>query len=88
MRESILVAYDEAAATVEQKARLPWQPFLTLREFQRQAAPHLNGAGEPFAQLTGLAELALYSQRALEAKDAEVAQLMAIRVREGLSGGV
>ncbi len=57
--EQVVRLYGAAVRRIEEKKSVRLKPHMTLREFQRVAAPHLRG--HAFAQMTALAEFALYS---------------------------
>ena len=57
----VLAAYYDVAGAVQRLTAISLEPQKTLREFLRETKPLLGKAGEAFAELTYLAERALYS---------------------------
>ncbi len=57
----LLDLYRDGVRRIEQRTGVPFQPYLTLREYQKAVSSSLNG--HAFAQMTALAEPALYSRR-------------------------
>ncbi|MFH1169227.1 MAG: hypothetical protein V1691_00895 [Chloroflexota bacterium] len=60
-RGRMLSAYRSGLAAVEKATGLSMAPHNTLREFLSIISPRLPGAGRLFAELTAMAEIALYS---------------------------
>jgi len=74
----VMRLYVAAVRDIEGQKRVRFWPHMTLREFQRAATPALRGGA--LAQMTALAELALYSSRPITEDHVEAMR----RLREDL----
>ena len=60
-RGTILQAYFKTMKAVGKMTEISMKPQMTLREFLKEVTPELSSATKVFAELTSLAEKALYS---------------------------
>jgi hypothetical protein len=61
-RQKVIQSYAHAWRLVERTTGVLMEPYTTINEFLQIASPRLNGAKDPFSDLTALAERSLYSQ--------------------------
>ena len=80
----ILSAYLNGLEAVEKVTSIPMAPHITLREFLNTATPWLPAAIKPFAELTLVAEIALYSAYKLDEDMATKAEQLATIIKEEL----
>ncbi len=80
----ILSAYISGLDAIVKLTNVAMAPHTTLREFLRTATPLSPPAVKPFAELTTIAEVALYSTHGLNEKIAATAESLATAVREEL----
>jgi len=78
----ILKAYYMAVVVVQRLVRVFLKPQATLREFSSQVMPLLDRFAGLFANLTNLAEKALYSRHSLGDDEASQAQNIASQMKE------
>lgn len=78
----ILKAYCMAVSVVQKSVGVFLKPQATLREFSSQVMPLLNKLAGLFANLTKLAEEALYSRHSLGDDEASQAQNIALKMEE------
>ena len=83
----ILSVYLNGLGAVERVTSIPMTPHTTLREFLKAATPQLTTAIKPFAELTAIAEMALYSSHKLDENTAARAELLAGIIKEELHSG-
>jgi len=82
----VLKAYIGALAVAQSATGLSATPTMTLREYLQNVGQKLGEAQSLFAELTALAEKALYSSHAAEQADSEKAEELADTIRRRLSG--
>jgi hypothetical protein len=87
IRGGILSAYLDVLAVVERVTGVSMESSTTLREFLEISAPHLAGAVVFFAELTTMAEVALYSGRDPDAVAVARAEQIVAIVKEELGSG-
>lgn len=80
----ILSAYLDGLETVEKVTRTLMATHTTLREFLKTATPRLPTAIKSFAELTTIAEVALYSARRLDEDIATRAEQLAATIKKEL----
>ena len=86
IRGEILTAYLEGRGAIERAAGIHMGPHTTLREFLRLAITRVTGAaGQPFAELTAMTEVALYSAHELDESMASHARQYAADIKEGIN---
>lgn len=85
-RAELLATYLEVVRDVQGATGVRMTPSTTLREFTRQVQPKLRSA--TFAQMTGLAEVALYSSRAITWDSVEEIRGLKVRLEGELGSGV
>ncbi len=83
----ILSAYLDGLETVERITGVSMAPHTTLREFLNTITPRLPAAIKPFAELTIVAENALYSAHKLDPNSAARAEQLTAIIREELHSG-
>jgi len=83
----ILAAYRGALEAVEKVSGASMSPNITLREFLKMAALLPPIAIKRFAELTAVAEIALYSARSLHKDTAAKAEQLAVIIKEDLGSG-
>lgn len=71
---------------VEKMTEISMKPQMTLREFLKEVMPELSGATGAFAELTSLAERALYSPYMPREDGALRAENLASKVEKVISG--
>lgn len=86
IKGQILSAYTSGLEAVE-KHTISMAPHITLREFLKMVTPLLPTASTPFAELTTIAEVALYSVRKLDESIAARAEQLAATIKEELHRG-
>ena len=85
-RNRILAAYRTGARAVTRATGISMTPQTTLREFASAVTPRLVKAGKAFIELTGIAEITLYSAHPLEAKHQTRADQLADTMEKELHG--
>jgi hypothetical protein len=80
-KERMLAAYYDVAGVVQRLTAISLESQMTLREFLRETKPLLGRAGEAFAELTYMAERALYSPY-IGAEDVAKAEELAQTLKE------
>ncbi len=83
----ILSAYLDGLETVERITGVSMTPHTTLREFLNTITHRLPAAIKPFAELTIVAENALYSAHTLDPNSAARAEQLTAIIREELHSG-
>ncbi len=81
-RGKILSAYLSGLDSIEKRAGISMAAHATLREFLKMATPELPATIKPFAELTAIAEKALYSAHSLGKNMAARAEQLATTIRE------
>jgi hypothetical protein len=85
IKRRIVAAYLSGLQTVEQKTDTYLTAHTTLREFLTATIPQLPGDFVSFADLTTIAEVALYSAHRLDEDIASRAERLAATIKEELS---
>ena len=87
LKGRILAAYRGGLDIVEKTTGVAMAPNITLREFLKMATLLLPMAIRQFAELTRIAEIALYSARSLREDSATKAERLAATIKEELRHG-
>lgn len=82
LRQRVLHSYADAVSGLQGPTGIMPAPDATLREYLGRVLPELGEAGPAFADLTRLAEAALYSSRAPSEQEAGMAETLARRIKE------
>jgi hypothetical protein len=77
----ILEAYVKALQTIQRATSVSLAPQMTLREFLQETKPRLNGAADSFADLTFMAERALYSPYMPAENDTKKAEDLTLNIQ-------
>jgi len=86
-KHRLLSSYRDTVRLIETNTGLTIPAASTLREFLKAAAPHLRAAAAPFAELTSLAETALYAASPVDGALAERARSLAAVIAKELNDG-
>ena len=78
------MAYGGALKVVEKITGITMEPHRTLREYLNATVPDLSGAAGAFTELTGMAEIVLYSNRDIASDLVEKAEGCAAAIKEEL----
>lgn len=84
----ILSAHTSGREAIEKTTNLTAAPHTTLRELLKTATPLVPIAIKPFAELTTMAEVALYSAHRLDEAIATRAEQLAATIKEELHSGI
>jgi hypothetical protein len=87
VKGKVLEAYVKAMRAVESVNEISLKPHMTLREFLYDAQPKIGDAVNPFANLTVLAERALYSPHQPRIEEVAKAEDLATKVETVLKHG-
>jgi hypothetical protein len=85
VKGKVLEAYAKAMKVVEEKTGIYIMPYMTIREYMWETKPKLNGVAAAFADLTFLAERALYSPYTPDAEEIARAENLASNIEMALS---